>query len=105
MVVGSPLILVPCIFIIVTAYTFQFVGQVLLKMLSTAFAETQFFKQPEHTSQKSILSFGTVILQKHLSFMEISALTQPLGCNKGTLSARLFLPSPFTELHPRSNQT
>ena len=37
--------------------------------------------------------------------MEISALTQPLGCNKGTLSARLFLPSPFTELHPRSNQT
>jgi len=23
----------------------------------------------QHTSQKSILSFGTVILQKHLSFM------------------------------------
>jgi len=59
----------------------------------------------QHTSQKSILSFGTVILQKHLSFMETSALTQPLGCNKGTLSARLFLSLPFTELHQRSNQT
>ena len=63
------------------------------------------FKQPKHTSQKSILSFGTVILQKHLSFMESSALAQPLGCNKRTYSARLFLPLPFTELHPSSNQT
>jgi len=68
----------------------------MLKMPSTAFAETQFFKQPKHTSQKSTLLFGTVILQKHLSFMEISALTQPLRCNKGTLLARPFLPSPFT---------
>ena len=38
----------------------------MLKRPSTAFAETQFFKQPIHTSQKSILSFGTVIPQKHL---------------------------------------
>jgi len=38
----------------------------MLKMPSIAFAGTQFFKQPKHTSQKSILSFGTVILQKHL---------------------------------------
>jgi len=45
----------------------------------------------QHTSQKSILSFGTVILQKHLSFMESSALTQPPGCNKGTLSALFAL--------------
>ena len=74
-------------------------------MPSIAFAVTQFFKQPKHTSQKSILSFGTVILQKHLSFMERSAFTQPPGCNKRTLSARLFLPLPFTELHLRSNQT
>ena len=48
-------------------------------MPSTAFAETQFFKQPKDTSQKSILSFGTVILQKHLlSFMEISAMTSAM---------------------------
>ena len=59
-------------------------------MSSIAFAKTQFFKQPKHTSQKSILSFGTVILQKHFFFKESSALTQLLGCNKGTLSARLF---------------
>ena len=72
-------------------------------MPSIAFAKTQFFKQPKHTSQKSILSFGTVILQKHLSFIESSALTQPLGCNKGTLLARLFLLLPFTELHPMFN--
>jgi len=63
----------------------------MLKMPSIAFAVTQFSKQPKHTSQKSILSFGTVILQKHLSFMESSALTQPLGCNKGTLSALFVL--------------
>jgi len=34
----------------------------------------------------------------NLSFMESSALTQPLGCNKETFSAQLFLPLPFTEL-------
>ena len=42
---------------------------------------------------------------KSISFKESSALTQLLGCNKETFSARLFLPSPFKELHPRSNQT
>jgi len=59
----------------------------MLKMPSIASAETQFFKHLRHTSQKSILSYGTVILQKHFSFIESSALTQPLVYNKGTLLA------------------
>ena len=63
----------------------------MLKMPSIASAETQFFKQLKHTSQKSIFSYGTVILQKHLSFMESSALTQLLVCSKGNpLGRALF---------------
>jgi len=46
----------------------------MLKMPSTAYAETLFFKKLKNTSQKSAPSYGTVnvILQKHLSFMETS---------------------------------
>jgi len=32
-------------------------------------------------------------------------LDSATGVQQGPLSAQLFLPSPFTELHPRSNQT
>ena len=53
-------------------------------MLSTAFAKTQFSKQPIHTSQKSILSFGTVILQKHL-FHEDFRLNSATGVQQGNL--------------------
>jgi len=54
----------------------------MLKMPSTAFAETQFFKQPKHTSQKSILSVGTVILQKHL-FLGDFRLDSATGVQQG----------------------
>jgi len=46
--------------------------KLMLKMLSTAYAETLFFKKLKITSQKSTPSYGTVILQKHPSFMETS---------------------------------
>ena len=60
-------------------------------MPSVGSANTQYFKQLKQTSQKSILSYGTPVLQKHLSFIESSALTQPPVCNKGTTSAWPFL--------------
>jgi len=44
----------------------------------------QFFKQPKHTSQKSILSFGTVILQKHL-FQGEFCLDSATGVQQGDL--------------------
>jgi len=44
----------------------------MLKMPSTAYAETPFFKKLKNTSKKSTPSYGTVILQKHPSFMETS---------------------------------
>jgi len=50
--------------------------KVLLKLdvknVLTAYAETLFFKKLKNTSQKSSPSYGTVILQKHPSFMETS---------------------------------
>ena len=59
-------------------------------MPSIAFAETQFFKQRKHTSQKSMLSFGTVILQKHLFHGEF-CLDSANGVQQGdTLDPALF---------------
>jgi len=46
--------------------------KLMLKMLSTAYAETLFFKKLKNTSQKSTPAYGTIILQKHPSFMETS---------------------------------
>jgi len=64
-------------------------------MPSIASAKTQFFKQLKHTSKKSILSYGTAILFKRLSFTESSALTHPLVCNKGLINCLLYF-SPGT---------
>jgi len=49
----------------------KFSSSLMLKMPSTAYAETSFFKKLKNTSQKSIPSYGTVILQKYPSFTEM----------------------------------
>jgi len=51
-------------------------------MPSIASAETQFFKQLKHTSQKQILSYGTAILQKHLFHGEF-CLDSATGVQQG----------------------
>jgi len=66
-----------------------------VKMPSTAYAETLFFKKLKNTSQKSTPSYGTVILQKHPFFTETSVWIRPLVCNKATPR-----PSPLRPCHP-----
>jgi len=79
--------------------------KVLLKLeVKNAFTRHSSSSSPNTLPRNLSFHLGLLFF-KNISFMESSALTQPLGCNKGILSAWLFLPSPFTELHPRSNQT
>jgi len=73
-------------------------------MPSKASAETQFFKHLKPASQKSFLSYGTTTLQKHISFMESSALTQPLVRNKGAPFGHPFSPSPSTGVTSKIKQ-
>jgi len=44
----------------------------MLKMSSTAYAETSFFKKLKNTSQKYASLYGSVNLQKHPFFTETS---------------------------------
>ena len=67
-------------------------------MPSTAYAETPFFKKLKNTSQKSTLSYGTVILLKYAFFMETSVWIRPPVCNKATPR-----PSPLRPCHQLSN--
>jgi len=72
----------------------KFSLNLMLKMPSTAYAETPFFKKLKKTSQKSIPSYGTVILQKHPFFTETSVWIWTLMCNKVTPSAQPSSPLP-----------
>jgi len=55
----------------------------MLKISSTAYAETPFFKKLKNTSQKSTPSYGNVILQKHPLFHGNFSLDSAIDLQQG----------------------